>query len=130
MRSAVSAATPVTVTASMTAPPTMTLAAPASEAMENVRIPAGERAGPPPLRRSRSAPIRSPMPSATTRFSSTEGRSGMFFRFAKSCCALGRTLAPYLNQRQENSNEVRAQALPADHCQSRVLVLLRTTGAG
>ena len=79
---AVSTATPVTVTASMPAPPAMTLAAPASEAMVKVRIPAGERVGPPPLRRSRSAPISSPMPSAATRFRITEGRSGMFFLFA------------------------------------------------
>ena len=34
----------------------------------NVRIPAGERDGPSPLRRSRSAPINTPMPSATASF--------------------------------------------------------------
>ena len=55
-------------TASNTSPPTMKLVAPASEATVNVRIPAGDRDGPSPLRRSRSEPINRPIPSATARF--------------------------------------------------------------
>ena len=51
--------------------PTMKLMAPASDAIVNVRIPAGEREGPSPLRRSRSAPINRPIPSATTSFKIT-----------------------------------------------------------
>jgi len=72
------------VTARTSAPPTVTLVAPASEAAENVRMPAGDRAGPPPLRRSRSAPIRSPMPKAIVRFRSKEARLGIVFPFARS----------------------------------------------
>src|SRR5450759_3353125 len=53
-----------TVTASKGLPPRTTLTPPNSDASANVRIPAAERCGPSPLRRSRSAPIKRPMASA------------------------------------------------------------------
>src|SRR5262249_26720870 len=60
--------TPAVAIASNSWPPTITLMAPASDATVNVRMPAGERVGPSPLRRSRSAPINRPIPSATVRY--------------------------------------------------------------
>jgi hypothetical protein len=48
------------------------LTALASEAAANVRIPAGERDGPVPLRRSRSAPINRPIPSAIAKLTIAE----------------------------------------------------------
>lgn len=44
----------------------------AREAAANVRIPAGERDGPVPLRRSRSAPINRPIPSAIAKLTIAE----------------------------------------------------------
>src|SRR5215467_5446845 len=67
-------ATPAVVVASRTSPPTIKLVAPASDVTVKVRIPAEERDGPSPFRRSRSTPIRRPIPSATMRFRIIESK--------------------------------------------------------
>jgi hypothetical protein len=56
-----SAATPITATASSHSLPITTVTAPISDAIANVRIPAADRDGPSPFRRSLSAPMRRPI---------------------------------------------------------------------
>src|SRR6516164_4489496 len=65
---------PAVAVASKSSPPTIKLVAPASDVIVKVLIPAKERDGPSPLRRSRSTPIRRPIPSATMRFRIIESR--------------------------------------------------------
>jgi len=74
--------TPKVAMASSISPPTMKLMAPASEVIVNVRSPAGERDGPSPLRRSRSAPINKPIPSATAMFRITGSKMSMSSGYA------------------------------------------------